>query len=374
MPVFRCPETLGRNLRYIYCDMRYFLIKIILTTVLLSTLSACSSIAYYGQSIHGHFQIMNNSRDIEKILIEENTNPDTREKLTRVLQLLQFAKDNLKLPDNGSYRDYSDIGRPYVVWNVFATPEFSLEPVKSCFLFVGCLNYRGYFSEQTARQYADKLEAQTLDVFLGGVAAYSTLGWFKDPVLNTMLKWDEPYLSKLIFHELAHQKLYIKGDSAFNEAFSDTVASIGLKRWLLYRNEETVLQKEEEKQHYENEFVGLILGYKSKLEKLYQSASANELKRQQKKQLMSRLEKDYRTIQAGWKGYTGYDSWFKQAPNNAKISAISTYREFIPGFLNIYNQANNDMEEFYSRVTALSRCKPDERKRILNSRLATWSC
>lgn len=353
--------------------MEKFLFNSLLLSFLLTTLSACSTITYYSQSIHGHFQVMNNSRDIETILSEDNIDLETRDKLTLVLQLLQFAKDQLKLPENGSYRQYSDIGRPYVVWNVFAAPEFSLEPVKSCFFFVGCLNYRGYFSEKRARRYAANLEAQSLDVFLGGVAAYSTLGWFKDPLLNTMLKWDETYLGKVVFHELAHQKFYIEDDSAFNEAFSDTVANIGLERWLRHENKKNIVQ-EKKKQQYEKEFVGLVLAYKSRLLTLYQSSLNNENKRMQKRLLMMQMDQDYRQLKKNWDGYSAFDNWFSETPNNAKIAAISTYREFIPGFLKLYQESDNNLERFYSRVKELSLCKPEKRNAILRNRQTKWSC
>ncbi len=194
--------------------------------------TSCATTSYYLQSLSGHVDLLLKRQPISGILASQNTDKLLRDKLEMVLEIRRFASEHLGLPDNGSYSDYADLGRNFVVWNVFAAPELSLQAKQWCFLFVGCLNYRGYYSEEAANRYAQTLEAQGHDVFVGGVTAYSTLGWFNDPVLNTMLNRDNNYLASVIFHELSHQKLYLKNDTAFNEAFAEMVAQTGVQYWL----------------------------------------------------------------------------------------------------------------------------------------------
>ncbi len=246
-------------------------IFLIVVIGLYAILSSCATLSYYGQSIIGHLQIMGKKQPINNLLSAPGLSTQLREKLIRTLEIRDFATNELRLPDNDSYRFYANLARKYVVWNLIATPEFSLEPVEWCFLIVGCLPYRGYFSKKKAILFADKLRAKGYDVHIGGVTAYSTLGWFDDPVLNTMLQHDKTHLAKVIFHELAHQKIYIKDDANFNEAFADSIALIGVRRWLDAKFTADELHQFEQSQKRENEFIQLVITYKNKLDALYNS-------------------------------------------------------------------------------------------------------
>src|SRR5215510_11553431 len=201
-----------------------------LTTLLL--VSGCSSVKYYAQAVSGHLEVMWLAVPIEERLREADTPPPLKDKLARVLVIRDFASRELGLPDNDSYRRYADLGRPYVLWNVFAAPEFSVAPIQSCFPFAGCVSYRGFYSEEAATKHADALAKQGDDVYVGGVTAYSTLGWFSDPVLSTFVNYPEPEVARIVFHELAHQEVYVKGDTVFNESFAVAVEEEGLRRWL----------------------------------------------------------------------------------------------------------------------------------------------
>ncbi len=223
--------------------MNKFWIIIFVIFLVLPNLTSCAQLAYYSQSIKGQWEINVKKRPIRQILEDETTSEILHRKLTQASKIRQFAIDYLYLPNNESYLTYADLDREFVVWNVFATPELSLEPVQSCFLIVGCLSYQGYFEKKAALKQANLLRENGYDVYVGGVSAYSTLGWFNDPVLNTMLTRDITYLAKIIFHELAHQKIYIKNDTDFNEAFAETIALKGIEQWLLRDQLQNDLEK-----------------------------------------------------------------------------------------------------------------------------------
>ena len=231
--------------------------------------------------------VMAKRHSIARLATDPTTPEALRLRLATVEQIRRFSVLHLGLPDNGSYRSYADLERDFVVWNVFASPEFSLQPLRWCYALVGCLNYRGYFKRRDAVKFASKLRAQGHDVFVGGVAAYSTLGWFKDPVLNTMLRWDDARLAEVIFHELAHQKLYVRGDTPFNEAFATAVAKIGVERWLEKDMATTVRQRFKQDQRHERAFVDLVLATRSRLKDLYASALVDSEMRQLKRELFA---------------------------------------------------------------------------------------
>ena len=194
-------------------------------------LSGC----YLLQAAGGQMEISAKREPIAEVIADAATPPQLRARLEYVANARDFASRELGLPDNESYRSYADLDRPYVVWNVFAAPEFSVEPRRWCFPIAGCVVYRGYFSEEAAQHYASRLRRRGDDAAVGGVAAYSTLGHFKDPVLSTMLGWSDAQLAATLFHELAHQVVYVPGDSEFNESFATVVEEAGLERWLTER-------------------------------------------------------------------------------------------------------------------------------------------
>ncbi len=344
--------------------MRYRATRLFSMILLALSLNGCANLGYYAQSLRGQWEVSTRSRPIVQILNDASVSAATKDRLRQVLVFREFAVTALALPDNGSYRAYADLARPYVVWNVFATPEFSLQPVHSCFPIVGCLSYRGYFHEADARLYADELHHDGNDVYVGGVVAYSTLGWFDDPVLNTMLNWDDAHLAKFLFHELAHQKLYVRDDSAYNEAFATAVAEAGWRRWQdahhLPANGNLELE-------YETEVIHLVLATKARLETLYASTLAAAEKRRAKKEIFDALRADYDTLRQRWQGrYDAYDRWMHGDLNNAKILAVATYHDLIPVFTNLLTVAGGDLSRFYDLVTAVGRLPPDTRMACLD--------
>jgi len=352
-------------------NRHYYRHTIVLLIVFL--LSGCASINYYSQSVQGQFEVLQKRQSINIILKDNNISESLRNKLNTVLALRDFSITQLGLPKNNSYLSYADLERNYVIWNIFSTEEFSLEPVTWCYLVVGCLSYRGYFSQSEARQHAMALEKQGYDVYLGGVSAYSTLGWFDDPVLNTMLRWSDIRLATVMFHELAHQQLYIKNDTEFNEAYADAVAHIGVSQWLAKNPNKSLLQKYEQSQYQEKQFIDLIMRYKSILNKLYQSTENIETKRKKKREALQQMTHEYLQISQIW-GKSPYKKWFSNNINNAKLAAIVTYKKYVPAFLDLYEKLGKDIIRFYSLSRSLSKCNAIKRKEILEKREIEFEC
>jgi len=348
--------------------MKIRLSELLAVTVLVTLVvgaTGCTTLGYYAQSIKGHFEIMSRRQAVDSYIRDNPGDTVTVEKLRLVRELLGFAHSELLLPDNGSYRSYSDIGRDYVIWNVFAAPALSLEPKQWCYFFVGCLGYRGYYSRDDAVNLYRQLGQEGYDVYMGGVAAYSTLGWFSDPVLNTMLRWDDLYLARIIFHELAHQKLYIRDDTEFNEAFADAVARIGVGLWIEKNAAAKVLHDYLEEQAYTDQFIDLVLKYKRRLEKLYTSDQNDVRKLARKHELLAALRLDYRQLRETWRDFDTYDHWINSDLNNAGLAALTTYRELVPAFMKLYEATNGDLERFYGYVAGLSGCDRENRRRAL---------
>ena len=278
----------------------------------------------------------------------------------------RFAVSHLGLPDNDSYTEYADLKRPYVVWNVFATPALSLRPVEHCFLFVGCLAYRGYFDQQQAQKEAARLSAEGDDVYVGGVPAYSTLGWFDDPVINTMMNWSDDVLISTVFHELAHQKLYIKDDTLFNESFANFVGEQGLREYLAaHGGDESSDSAAREREH---RFVSLVLDARKRLQTLYESSQSDSAKRIGKLTEFARLRAEYQALREGeWKDFSGYDPWFERELNNARLLPFGLYDEYVPAFAALFHQQDDDWPRFYAAAKALSKRPAKARKAQLDA-------
>ena len=326
---------------------------------LLSSVFSLQS-CYYLQAVEGQIDLLSRRQPIAEILANPDTSPRLTEKLQIVLKIREFSRRELHLPDNGSYNDYADLERPYAVWNVFAAPEFSLTPAQSCFLLVGCLSYRGYFSKTAALAFAKELRQEGYEVYTGGVAAYSTLGWFADPVLNTMLGWSDADLAGLIFHELAHQKIYAPDDSTFNESFATAVEQAGIERWLVLQPPSQVISY---RQSQARETAGIALAQKTyrQLTALYQQNLPPEIMRARKQAIFSALQAEYAELKNQWQGDKTYDKWFAEDLNNAKLLTVLTYHDYVPYFLALLAQKQGDFPAFYAQVEALSRLPPAER-------------
>lgn len=317
-------------------------------------LTGCAGDGYYLQSIQGHFALMGAREDIDRLIADEATPDELRQRLLLAEGIRAFAITELALPDNGSYRSYADLGRDVVTWNVVATPPLSLEPVSWCFPVFGCVSYRGYFHEDDAVDYARGLVAQGLDVTIGGSIAYSTLGWFRDPLLNTILFDPDYALAGTIFHELAHQLLYVEGDSMFNESYAVTVENEGIRRWLETYGTPELTAQYRASEGRQADFIALVLGARDALADLYASARSDEEKLRQKAAIFDELRADYRLLKASWGGYAGYDGWFAQDLNNADLASIATYNAVVPAFQAMLAAVGGDMAAFHAAVAALA--------------------
>jgi len=341
--------------------------RLLLLAVLAPLLCGCATLRYYSQAVSGHLDLMRRAVPIDEQLARDAVPSALRVKLEAVLRIRRFASGELGLPDNGSYKSYADLGRPYALWNVFAAPEFSLEPVTSCFVFAGCVSYRGYFSEADAQAEAAARRAQGYDVDVGGVPAYSTLGWFDDPVLSTFIRYPDAELARLIFHELAHQLLYVKSDTRFNESFAATVEQAGVERWLAQSGSDRDRSAYERLQKMKREFLALVVKYKALLERYYQEDLPLEEKRLGKALRFAELDAEYRQLKASWGGFAGYDRWLAGKPNNATLASVALYTELVPAFQALLKREGGDLPRFYAAAKELARLPKEERDSRMRS-------
>ena len=326
-----------------------------------SVLGGC----YLLQSAAGQLQLMSRRKPIARVIANPAIRPEVRTQLEAVAQIRDFATRRLGLPDNGSYRSYSNVGRPYVVWNVVAAPEFSVEPKEWCYPIVGCVAYRGYFVERRARRFAEKLRRRGLDVTVGGVAAYSTLGHFDDPILNTMLGWSDVELASIIFHELTHQMIYLANDADFNEALATTVEEEGVRLWLESLGRERDLERYHAYQQRFAKVLGLLTGTRNELRTLYASGIDHERMRREKAAIFAALLESYSNLKQQWDGQASFDSWFEGDINNANLASIATYYDCVPGFRRELEAARGDLGAFYVRVRALAKLDQKQRDTLL---------
>lgn len=337
-------------------------------------LTGCQSLSFYKQAIQGQVEICWNQRPIKKVLADPSAPEAVKEKLGLVLELRKFADRELHLPPDGHYLKYADLHRPFVVWNVHAAPELSLEPKGWWYPVVGRLKYRGYFSERQARKYGTALQKEGYDVFVGGVEAYSTLGWFRDPVLNTFLAHSAPDLAEILFHELSHQKVFAKGDTDFNEAFATTVAEEGVKRWLTAMGKTNDLKEYLVSEERNEDFVRLVSDTREQLKKVYgesddnfakggtDAGASDAWKREQKHKIIEQLKAHYLQLKEQWGGYSDYDRWFSRPINNAQLNTISTYYDLVPYFRHLLHNQNGNLDRFYEAVRKLAAIRDKEER------------
>ena len=329
----------------------------------------CETVHYYSQAIQGQYRILDARQPISEILTDPESPQYLRQSLTHILAVRQFAENELQLPVKNHYLTYVDLKRPYVVWNVVAAPEFSLTAKTWCYPVVGCAAYRGYFTEENARQYAAGLNSQGYDVYVAGVTAYSTLGWFDDPVLSTFIQYSEDQSAALIFHELAHQVLYVKGDTVFNESFATAVEQEGLKRWQTKVRASHRYQDFLDDYRRQQQFVQLIMQYRRRLETVYQSDASPGDKRQQKASVFSALRVEFDGLKTDENGLAAYDHWINHSLNNAKIASVAAYHDFVLAFKKILAENGGNMNQFFEACRKLAQVTRDERHRILNGYL-----
>lgn len=344
--------------------------------VLASSLSGCSSLGYYAQAARGQWSLMSKARPIDDWLQDPATPAPLKEKLREARSIRAFASRDLAEPDNRSYTRYADLKRAAAVWNVFATPELSTRLKTWCYPFFGCASYRGYFDRSDAQQLADQLKTQGYDVAVSPVQAYSTLGWLADPLLNTFIDLPEPELARLIFHELAHQVVYVRDDTVFNESFATAVEREGVQRWLQARGSPQLREEWEQSEQRRAGFLQLLISTRDALDQVYSSAAPDEQKRERKRALFGELQQRYRALRDGpWGGYRGYDRFFAQDLNNANLAAIGAYNDRVPAFEALMHRTGGDMAAFFREVKRIAALRKDERNRELDrlSEQVSWS-
>ncbi len=331
----------------------------------------CSTIGYYAQSVGGHLDLLARAKPIDEVTAAESTPAALRDRLALAARIRDFAVSDLGLPDNRSYRRYSDLGRNAAVYNVTAAPELSLKLETWCFPVVGCVGYRGYYDRAAADAEGAELRARGLEVNVYGVPAYSTLGkldWLGgDPLLNTFVNWPEGELARLVFHELAHQVVYAEGDTMFNESFATAVERIGVQRWLTQKAGDEARTQYAAQDARREDFRALTTRFRDRLNTLYTSTVSDADKRSGKAELMRELRADYARLKAErWNGFTGYDGWFERA-NNASFGVLAAYNELVPQFERVYAHEGRDFKRFYAEVARLAALPKDERHATLNA-------
>jgi predicted aminopeptidase len=335
--------------------------RVLLLVACLATLPGCGTL-YVMQAANGEWHVMRARKPIDKVLADPSTPPQLRDTLTEVKAARDFASKELGLPDNKSYRTYADVHRPFVVWNVVATPEFSVHPKQWCFPIAGCVAYRGYFSEKRARAFEADLAKRGFDVTLDGVPAYSTLGKFADPVLSTMIRYGADELAAIIFHELAHQLLYVKNDTQFNEAFATTVENAGLERWLTLNGHAERFREFQQYYRRERAYIELFAQTREQLERLYASGVPLAQMREQKAKAFEELGDEIRALEKR-QGVDSpvYDEWIKEGLNNARLASEANYYDCVPGFERLLAEQGNDLRRFYAAARELSHLPKAER-------------
>ncbi len=337
----------------------------IITVILATAVLGCQNLSYYGQAALGQAQIMLARRPIAELLEDPATPAVVKEKLAYVTELRGFAQNELLLPVGGAYLGYADIDRPYVVWNVFAAPELSLAPKTWCYPIAGCASYRGFFDQASAERYANDLHVDGYDVFVAGVLAYSTLGWFDDPVLSTFLPLDNARLSALIFHELAHRLLFVPGDTEFNESFATAVEEEGMRRWAAASRTPGLLTLHERRQRLTEGFIAMVAKRKIELAAVYAGNLPADRKRVEKAALFGALLKEFESERNKNPEMTRYAHWFGAGLNNAGLATIAAYHDLVPAFRLILSRAGGDLALFYEECRGLSRLPPLERRQHL---------
>jgi predicted aminopeptidase len=328
-------------------------------------LCACSSLRYYAQAARGQGRLIVHRHAVSDLLRDPATDQALATRLRQAQRARRFAVRQLGLPDNRSYTDYVDLHRPYVVWNVFATPRHSVDAVPQCFPVTGCVAYRGWFREADARADAARLQALGHDVWVGGVPAYSTLGWFADPILSSMLRWDDDELDGTIFHELAHQLVYVKGDTAFNESYATFVQNEGLREW---RRSRGLPPQDDRNQAMDESFTRLVLDLRERLRRLYASGADAAAMDVGKQREIAAFRGRYAQWRArDWAGDRRYDAWMAAPINNARLLPFGLYHQWVPAFAALFERVEHNWPAFHAQVRQLARQSKPLRERTLQA-------
>lgn len=328
-------------------------------------LGGCVSPAYYAHVSGHHLEVMAARRPVDELIASPKTPALLRNRLSLSQKIRAFASAELMLPDNGSYTTYADLERPALMWSVVAAPEFSLIPVSWDFLFAGRLSYRGFYTREKAERFAREQSAAGMDVTIANVPAYSTLGWFDDPLLSSFINWPEAELAALIFHELAHQQLYVNGDTEFNESFAEAVAETGVERWFAFKGDPEASQRYLEGKALYDRFTALLMETADDLRELYAAAPGDAEKRRGKAAAFARLREKFERLAEADPRFNRFEPWFARPLNNARLALVSTYHSLVPAFHDLLDRCSGELDCFYKKAAELEPLSPESRRRAL---------
>ncbi|HEY8570720.1 aminopeptidase [Microbulbifer sp.] len=321
-------------------------------------LGGCETIHFYSQAATGQLKILAGRKPIDRLLTDEQTDAKLRRQLQWVRAIRSYAGAELYLPVGSAYSEFTQLEGEYALWNLVAAPEFSLSPKRWCYPIAGCASYRGYFDKGDAEVRAADLRAKGYDVYLGPVPAYSTLGWFDDPVLSSFVDWQPDRLAGLLFHELAHRRVYISGDTQFNESFATAVSRIALPEW---RRRQGIPAPKLESVAQAQRVNGLMVSARKQLQGIYASDLGDDEKREQKARTLRQLRHCYREASKGWEQDEQFTRLVEKT-NNATLALVSEYQSQVPAFMQLYRDSGSDWEAFYTAVERLGGEPKDSRK------------
>lgn len=347
--------------------------------LLFAVVTGCADFRYYSQAVRGHVKLLAGREKIATLLQDAAIEPRLKQRLQLVEEVRAFAFSELKLPQTGSYRSYVQLQRHYVLQNLFAAPEFSTQLLSWCYPIAGCASYRGYFDAQLLERAAARLRQQEYDIYIGNVGAYSTLGWFDDPLPSTVIYRPEAQLIGLIFHEMAHERLYIQDDTVFNESFATALERSGVERWYTERGASEQFAQYNDRQQIREKVITLIEQTRTELQNLYDQAFAalanpasglNDHEkvqlREDKQRLLDGAVRHYEELDAEEQRLSGYSHWFDSGLNNAKIGSVAAYHSLVPVFLKILRSNDGDYTRFYSDVETIGNLSAQDRRRCLD--------
>ncbi len=336
--------------------MRHFLVLIMSLL-----LGACTDLGYYWHTAKGHMAIMHKRVAIDDILADPESEKNLQKRLILVKQIRHFAFEQLALPESASYTDYARLDRPYALQNLVAAPEFSTRPVTWCYPFAGCTSYRGFYQQQRLDDFVETLKVDNHDIHISRVPAYSTLGWFDDPILSSFINWPDHRLAGLLFHELTHQRIYLDDDTRFNESLATAVQQAGIRLWLSAREQSAQLARYNRSLRYRRDVVLLIESGRKQLSALYQREQSDEWKRDQKQKIFQAMRKQYEEVSHVHNYRDGFAKWFASDLNNAKLASVSAYNALIPAFISMIEAFDNDFAAFFNYAENIGKLSRDNR-------------
>ena len=325
----------------------------------------CDSLHFYGQVGRGQVAVLGAREPVAALIADQDTAPDLKARLVRSREILEFAERVLLLDVDTRYSSYVELPRRYALWNVVAAPEFSVDAKTWCYPFAGCSGYRGYFEESQAHRYARRLASEGYDVRVAGVAAYSTLGWFDDPLMSSFIDWPLPDFAGLLFHELAHSRIYLPGDTDFNEAFATFVQRQGVVDWLSETSETALLDDARRRWLVEDRFARYMLSWQAQLRALYQRNYSAFVGRTFKAALLAEVARCYEAHSELFDDrYTGF---FAVPLDNARFAALAAYRQWVPAMEQLFTESGASWSEFYARVGDLAELDAGQRRAELEA-------